>query len=166
MEINAHGQRRSERRRHDGLRIAADDGLDLVAVHLERRVEAHDQVVGEDAQRVLEGAAAGQRQLVAGRQLAAADEVARRVAVKVGVDDAVERLGELQIDVHAARRAAQRRRRPVGADHVRQLVQFRHHAVQHRFLRESPVSSSSTWKLPKLSTWKSFSQLRTLYELK
>ena len=48
-----HRKRRIQRRRNDGLRIAANDRLDFIPLEFQRRMEAHDDVVGEHPQRIL-----------------------------------------------------------------------------------------------------------------
>lgn len=81
----------------DWRRISAHNRDDLIAVHLQSRVETNDDVVGEDALRVLLGSASLQGQLDFVAQLAFADDLAGTVTIKVRVGDSVKLFVEFHI---------------------------------------------------------------------
>lgn len=83
--------------RCDWRRVTTDDGDDLVAVHLQTRMEAHDDVVGEHTLWILLSSASLQWQFDFVAQVAFADDLASAVAVEVRVGDAVKLLVEFQI---------------------------------------------------------------------
>lgn len=81
----------------DRRRVATHDRDDLIAVHLEPRVEAHDDVVGEHTLGILLGAASLQWQLDLVAQVAFADDLAGTVTIEVRVGDAVKLFVEFHI---------------------------------------------------------------------
>lgn len=81
----------------DWRRVAAHDRDDLIAVHLEPRVEPHDDVVGEHTLGILLGAASLQWQLDLVAQVAFADDLTGTVTIEVRVGDAVKLFVEFHI---------------------------------------------------------------------
>lgn len=85
---------------NNGRRVSANNGDDFVSVDFQSMVEADDDVVGKDTSGTLKSATSFQRQLDGFLKLPVSLDLARRVAVKVGVYDAKEGLFKRQIDVH------------------------------------------------------------------
>lgn len=78
-------------------RISTHNGDDLIAVHLQARMETDDDVVGEHTLWILLCSASLERKLNLVAHVAFADDLAGAVTVKVGVGDAVKLLVEFQI---------------------------------------------------------------------
>lgn len=78
-------------------RISTHNGDDLIAVHLQARMETDDDVVGEHTLWILLCSASLERKLNLVAHVAFADDLAGAVTVEVGVGDAVKLLVEFQI---------------------------------------------------------------------
>lgn len=101
-----HGRSDGQRRRHwrDGRWVTAHDCNDLISVHFQARVEANDDVVGEDALRVLLRSASFQWQLDLVAQVAFANDLASAVTIEVRVGDAVKLFVKLHIHLSRKQR--------------------------------------------------------------
>lgn len=84
-------------KRSDRWWISANNRDDLVAVYFQSGMEAHDNVVGEDALWILLRSASFQRQLNFVAQVAMADDLASTVTIEVRVGDSVKLFVEFQI---------------------------------------------------------------------
>lgn len=86
--------------RRNWRRISTHDRDDLVAVDLQTGMEAHDDVVGEDALGILLRSASFQRKFDLVAEVAFSDDLTGAVTIEVGVGDAVKLIVEFQIHLY------------------------------------------------------------------